>query len=692
MREPLLKEVFEDTRIKYIFTDFFDTIVHRTVHPNYVLRLWAKYMIRELGLSLSIDHLYFTRYEATHYLVKQRKVNAGEIPYRHLIREIYRRLKNQLKNNLTGTSDDFLEISEACEFRAESNVQFLNNETVETLRHFKSKGLSVYCVSDFYTSEQLIKRLISHHDLEDIFDGVFISSEHGCSKHEATFYNYLINKLSINAEEVMMIGDNHRSDVSNAKKSGLKAFHIPNADQIKKQKKLRFGNDFKDYKSIIRHLYKRGNSKKVSPYSDYVIFFSLFIEKLYSECRKNNIQNLFFLAREGLFFKKLFDYYQDLNALEGGQFVDTHYLKMSRQSSLQISLKPLEEETFSYLKANYANMSIKNFIENFTFSDKDKHDILHSLDSDTESKIEGFFASKAFDELLSNTKFKAVYKKHQIEQKTAFSNYLKSFEVAFEKEGVYLVDIGWGGTMQDELYKFFDKTIPVKGYYLGLKEFRSSINADTARWGLNFEISPYLNYADQIMMANTELYEQLAQAPHGSTLGYQDDASQYTIEYHEPHEKAVYDKYIAQSQDVMFALFQEYCKRTNTICYEPEMAQSIVTKYALKIGTHIPKRKLKWVQSISEGFYSNIGNNAVGEDSYKMSILQGLKNNLPTIKKYLISPEEMVKYIMRSKLSLYKKNRLLYIPTSPIYYYILLNRRLKKIIGKKVYLKYSHFR
>ncbi len=694
MRDILLKAVFKEVTVKHIFTDFFDTIVHRTVHPNYTLRLWAKHLIQELGLPLSIDALYFTRQEATGYLVENKGKNAGEIPYPVLISEVYRRLKNNLGKGLDCDEIHFLQLSESVEYRSESSVQYVNTQTVDTLKHLKSKGYKVYCVSDFYTSESLIKSLIAYHKLDDLFDGIFVSSEHSRSKHEGTFYEYLLQHLGIEANTVMMIGDNYKSDVINPQRAGLYAFHIPNKKEMKIQKKLRFGNDRKDYKRVISELYKKGNKKDIPPYSDYVIFFSLFIEKLYNETRKKRIKNIFFLAREGLFFKKLFDYYQNIKSLDGGHITKTHYLKMSRQSSLQISLKPLVDEPFSYLKSKHSKLSAFNFIHNFTFNEADKNEILQSLEGnlDVKEQIDDFFNSQVFKSIRNDSKFARVYEAHRIYQKQAFSNYLNAFNVDFDDEGIYVVDIGWGGTMQDELYTFFEEKVPVMGYYLGLKEFRPSINSNTGRWGLNFEISPYKSYSDHIMMANTELYEQLAQAPHGSTLGYADNPEQYTIEYHEPNEKAVFDTFINESQNAMFHLFKGYCERTDLICYEPDIAQEIVTLYALKIGTHIPARKLKWVDAISKGFYSNIGNNEVGEDSYNMGLLQGIKNSLPIIKTYIISPEKMVKYIMRTKLMLYRKNKLLVLPTFLLYYFIRWNRSLKRFVGKKVYLKYSHFR
>ncbi|GAA4899387.1 hypothetical protein GCM10023311_25830 [Flaviramulus aquimarinus] len=697
MRKELTNTVLHDSNIKYIFTDYFDTIVHRKVHPNYTLRLWAKHMIQQLALPMTIDTLYFTRNEATGYITSKTKLNASEVPYKQLLGEIYRRLKN---NNLQGSSkglEYFVNISEAAEYKAEVSVQFLNTETVEALKHLKSKGCKIYCVSDFYTSESLIKQLICAHGLRNLFEDVFVSSERGCSKHVGGMYDYLITYLNIEPNQILMIGDNYRSDITNAQKAGIKGIYIPNKHQKRIQKKLLFGNDYSDYNKIINQIYKKCNHRKAPPYSDYIIFFAFFTEKLYAICIKKDIKDLFFLAREGLFLKRLFDHYQDVNGLKNNHHINTHYLKMSRQAALQIDLKQLEEENFNYFREYHKNLSVEGFLNNFCFSDYDCKNLINSLGLNESGKklIKNFFDSNTYKHLVSNPDFKAIYEANRIAQKKAFNSYIKSFNVPFENQGINLIDIGWNGTMQDKLFEYFENKVPVYGYYLGLKDLRPSIeftDLKTGRWGLNFETNPYTGYSDHLMMANTELYEQLAQAPHGSTLGYQNNPNQYAVEYHESHEKQVYEDYIKDTQDFMFNMFKEYCESTNTICYDPYMAKNVTAHYALKIGTIIPKRKLNRVIDLSKGFFSNVGNNEVGEDCYKMSVREGLKHQIPILKNYLTSPEKMVKYIMRSKLRLYKKNKLFYMPTLPVYYYICLVRYAKKLIRKKLYLKYAHFK
>lgn len=84
--KKFLKEL-KNKNIKVIFIDYFDTKVHRNMHPNYALKLWAKFMMRELGLEISIDELYFIRLDSVSSFNKKLKKNSSELPY-HVVVEI----------------------------------------------------------------------------------------------------------------------------------------------------------------------------------------------------------------------------------------------------------------------------------------------------------------------------------------------------------------------------------------------------------------------------------------------------------------------------------------------------------------------------------------------------------------------------------------------------------------------------
>lgn len=676
----------KESKIKVLFTDYFDTLVHRTVHPNYTQRLWSKNMIRELGLKMSIDELYFIRQESVSYLTTKLCRADVEIPYNALKAEVLKRLINEQEIDIS-KSERFLRYFEIADLKTETSVQTINPRTLEIITSFKASGGKVYLVSDFYGSLSLFKGMLSHHGILNYFDGVYSSAELEKSKHNGSIYKPILEQLHLDPSVVMMMGDNQRSDITNAKQNGLNAYLLPHQRQLRKNKLNNFGNDAKAFKRVIKSINKRCHKKDAEPFSEYIVFYHFFVERLYYECRQNNIKSLFFLSREGLYLKALFDSYQEHTLLNTEDKIATKYLRISRQASLQIALKPIENETFSYLRKNYNALSAKEFLTLFSFSEDKVNEILSEVSYNTENKIDPFFDSVQYQELLNTSAFKKYYEQHRNREQNAFVKYIDSLGVDVKNEGIYLVDIGWGGTMQESIHKFFNDTIEVTGFYVGLKEIYNITNR-TKRYGLLFSILPYKSYTDHILLANGQLYEQFLAAGHGSALGYDENAPNFTREYHEPNEKWLYEHYIEKHQEFTYKIHKSLLAKLENVCYEHFMVQNEITNLALKIGLLQSSRKLKYLETLSKGFYQNIGDNQVGI-SYTPPKIKNIKK---TILKFLINPEHYFRYLVKLKPALRKKSALLafFTPMYPIYLYFKFNKYLRyRWLGKILLLKYN---
>lgn len=684
-----LHKQIKEKEVKFLFTDYYDTIVHRKVHPNYVQRIWAKLIIRELGIPTSIDELYFIRQASVKYLIKSLGKEDVEIPYNTLKEEICKRIINEDILSIN-RKDEFMSLFEDADVRAESSVQYLNQDVLDTIKHFKSKVGKVYLVSDFYGSKTLFEKLLSHHGILDLFDGIYSSAELEASKHAGTIYAPILSELSIKGNEVMMIGDNLRSDYTNAVKSGLNAYQLSHKKYLKKNKRNNFGNDKKRLKSIVDNLYKTCKKESSIPYTEYIMHYHTFVERMYETAKRKNIKDLFFLSREGQYLKKLFDSYQDFTLIDDNKKINTHYLRISRQASLQIALKDIDIEEFSYLQKKYSNLSADDFILAFCCPEELKTQIISELNIDGKSVIENFFNSSTFKKIKANNTFKTYYDAHRLANHNAFKTYINSFNSNIETNGISLVDIGWGGTMQESIYKFFDYKIPVTGYYLGLGEIYD-IQPKTKRQGLNFSLMPYKNYNDNILMANMQLYEQFSAADHGSALGYSLDAENYTLDYHKPEEKWLYDNHIKAHQEQMFTLHQSFCKDLEPLCYNQETLQDALTKLALKAGLFQSTKKLKFLDTLSHGFYQNIGNNKVGI-SYEAP---KIKSPIKCAIKFLMTPEKYFRYLVKLKPMLYKKNKIIafFTPMSLIYLYFKVNKYIRfKVLNRFFLLKYNVFK
>ncbi|WP_100615523.1 HAD hydrolase-like protein [Confluentibacter citreus] len=675
-----------------IFCDMFDTVVHRSVHPNYVIRLWSKTMIRELGLNIDIDSLYFIRKEVELFLSEKYNLLHVEISYDIVIKEIYNRLLcNNILSNIPYPK--FKNYFEKADIHVEIKVQFINKNTINQLTKLKNDNHKIYCVSDFYTSKKVLTKILDHHNILDLFEDIFVSSEYKCSKHTGNLYNCLLTALELDPTNVTMIGDNFKHDIVNAKKCSLNTIYIANKDVSTTRLKYSYGSDTYNYKKVLKGIYKRCNSKQAPGNSDYVLFYYNYTERLYFKLKQEGIKNIFFLAREGLFLKKLFDFYQNYFALNDEDLIVSHYLKTSRQASMLVSLKSIDKEEFSFLRNKYPKLTPHGFLKNFDFEEDVINTILSNLKLENIqfNSIPDFLDSEVYETIKQNELFITHYDKKRFEQKTYFDTYLKSFNVNFIEEGLHLADIGWGGTMQERLYDYFNGEVKVYGYYLGIREVYN-ITENSKRFGLNYSVYPFASYSDHILRGNIELNEQLLSAPHGSTISYNLNATSFSKEFHQDDEKRIFDNNISKIQDFMFKQFQMMIKEFDNICYSPVTMQKEMTNYALRIGIFASKKNISEMIKISEGFYSNVGDFSKG---LTIGTNRSKKDMLDNVKTFILTPEKQFRYLLRLKPYLFTKKKFLLLAIFPsyiIYWYIKFNIWMRQsLLTERFYLKYAFF-
>lgn len=693
MNTSTILETVKLTGSNVIFCNYWDTVMHKRVHPNYAIRLWSKYLIRELGLALKIDELYYIRKESESHLSKTLSKLKIEIPYHLVIQEVYNRLV--CTNNLNGVSlQSFADFFELADYRAETKMGYLNSDTVQALNILKNEGFKIYGISDFYTSSEFSKKVMAFFDIEHIFNDVFISSDFEASKHTGDLYPKVLNRLKIKPEDVLMIGGNLKCDIEIPNTMGMQTLHIAKKNSSKSNYKSGLGSDKRDYLKITNGLYKQCNLKNSPPNSDYILFYTVYIERLYKHAIQFGIKNILFLSREGLYLKKMFDYYQDTISLKKETKINSHYFRCSRQAAMLVSLKELDKEAFSFLRKKYPDLSLTNFLKNLDLSGAAISTIESELgvDNAKEKTIEEFMDSKLFNSLVGNAYFRKVYEEKRQEQKTAFTAYLNSFSIDFYAEGMHLADIGWGGSMQEMLFRYFEGKVTVYGHYLGIREVYD-IKQQTKRFGLNFSVYPYPEFSDNILKGNIELCEQLLSAPHGSVISYDTSSNTYTNEFHHAEEKRIFETYIQGIQDFMFESFKDITEKLEHICYDDEIVQSAMTDYALRIGLYASKKNIEGAIKISKGFYTNVGDFTnglpIGSNLKKMDLRSALKTTL-------LAPDKMFGFILRIKPLLLMRNVYFlayFILPLIMYNYIRLNCWFRfNVLSKRAYLKYSYLK
>ncbi len=189
--------------------DVFDTLIFRdgVYYPTDVFDV--------VGQKLNINSFKNSRVNAEQRARKNNADAGGEA----LLEEIYDTLASDM-----GWDKHFTDTARGCEIETELDLCRADGKMKKLFNSFKEQERKVVIISDMYLSSETIRCILKKegYNLEGV--DLFISSEFRCSKRNGGLYKKVIDKLQIDADRIIMIGDNIISDYMIPKKLGMNAY------------------------------------------------------------------------------------------------------------------------------------------------------------------------------------------------------------------------------------------------------------------------------------------------------------------------------------------------------------------------------------------------------------------------------------------------------------------------------------
>lgn len=591
-----IKRIVKNSNIDVICVDCFDTLVSRKHTPKYPSLVWCRKMIDYFGLSLSVNKLYWLRRDF---------IEVGDVLYRDGVEALLDYLKKQLGYDID--EQVFYEKSKEFDESAELSEIRINKKLVKHLSTLKKNGKKIFLVSDFYLEKDFFISLFSKHDILDLFDEIYVSSELGKTKYDGTLYEQIKNDYK--DLSFLMIGDNKKSDYIKSRQNGFYAVHYNALNEKIKKVKNEFENikydrlSFGEYKKIYK---KRTKSGLIS---NYVFSLFDFCERLYKKCIREKINILYFQSREGQFLQRLFNMYQD------GKYrkIQTKYFIASRYSTFLPSLygKEINPQTFYTLTMGYKDMSLSIFLKNLQFSEEE---IVSLNIKNIDREIINIADSVELLEFLKNDTFVSIYTSKVENSYLEFNKYFNS--IFGDNKDITIVDAGWTGTMQNNLAGIF-KDRNLNGIYLGLNRYHTIAN--NKKCGLLWDIqrNPYSLY--------TIDFELLLKADHGNVIGYKD--CEPILE--DDGDVLAYNNIVKFIQNDMLTKFNELiCARNKDITYYDSRNYLCLMHKKMQKNANI--KMINLIYNISEyhsesfGLLSN-GNSLVKSNKIKHLIFRKIR-------------------------------------------------------------------
>lgn len=574
--------------------DCFDTLLHRDCHPEVVLFSWAREMSACLKFAISGENLYDIRKEAEKTLKKIRE----DISYNKLLGTIYEKICAE-NNSLPISKKEFIDLSYNIEQNIEMDHLFLDNDNVSLLKEKYAQGNYIIVVTDFYLPKKFFEYIFHHFGILDYVNNIFVSCEIGKRKSTGNLYKYILNLYPVSPNHFTMIGDNRESDDTIPRTLGIKTILVPYDSKLTINKRA-------PLKKNVMQLTKTTQNNIFSGYSAALY---LFCERLYVEAKKNDISVLLFCSREGQNLKEMFDIYQ--NTLYPHNLILTKYLYVSRRSTLLPSLKDFKDEKFERIFRQYHELIVKDFLKSIGFENSEIDD-LHKAGVDINSIV----SKQNLSQMAQYDLLVDLYNKKRKSQRILIKKYLKQLNNG-NNETIFLVDIGWKGTIQDNIYEIYDREIKIAGFYFGL--FKCISTSTNSKKGLMFEESSNSNFYN-IYSNNYVDLEKVFAADHGPTVCYVQKNNMAEPNISNKYEDIEIYQFINDWQRAMNSSFKMLCQEFFKSKISSEsISQTIAKSYLRTQCIFRPKHDkiyLEFRKKAKENFGNISGTKLKAEGSY----------------------------------------------------------------------------
>ncbi|MCL2718131.1 MAG: hypothetical protein FWE14_05055 [Lachnospiraceae bacterium] len=484
---------------KYISFDIFDTLIKRNVSKPSDIFLLVEERYNCENPEDKIKGFLYTRRQTAKEI---RDMNPNK---EITINEIYDKIP--------------LEKSQKAELkRLEIDIELKacqrNPEIYDLYQMCLSRNQKVILTSDMYLTQDIIEMILAKNGITN-YHKLYLSSEISLKKSTGDLFDFLLKDLEISPKNLLHIGDNKRADLMKPFLRGIRVSYIPrrNIKTLYITEKeiydstLEKGLVYSFINNQLNFYIKKDRAFRLG----YEVLGPLvfgFCEFIHNYAKKEDINTLFFMARDAYIIKKAYEYMFPESSI---RYEYTYITRASLRIYYLLNRNGIDD--LHHTMSPHRKYSIEELIMAIKLNPKDYETVCHKDGLCLNSKI------SAKDIINYQELYKALQRdmKEQTESVNDLIIYLK--QCGFYKN-VGIVDIGWYGTAQQMLNRFTETNelnTNTIGLYCGFikgNKIKNDINVH-AYWYTCDEIEWELNYKDIFSPL-----ENLLLPAEGTTLGY----------------------------------------------------------------------------------------------------------------------------------------------------------------------------
>lgn len=416
--------------------------------------------------------------------------------------------------------------------------------------------------SDFYLESSVIMRFLESQGVGNAFVRGYSSCDDYKNKRSGELFHKVIQEFAVAPEAVLHVGDNPAADISVPQRLGIRCAHYtqPAEEEERETHKRAFeqfldgkpqlhqeaiNKDLEDLAACEGSADRSGGIKaegiRLAPIA------VSFVMHIIETALRFGVKRVYFFTREGQFLKELYEHITDLDPYNLGAsgYPVPRLLEVSRVATFAASLRSLEAPELMRLWNQYSKQSLRAFCTSLNLDAAALQPVAQRHGIDLDEVVDMPWDDARFCAVLDDYEVFDVLERHVKAQKQDLIAYLTQEEFLDDSQASVIVDIGWRGTIQDNLCYMTQRH--VHGCYLGLFRFLNDqpINSSKDGWLVDYNRYEYCWDGEDIAPL-----EMLFNGLGGSVIGYQEGPDGVLSQRQViASEEAVVQKHIRPLQD-----------------------------------------------------------------------------------------------------------------------------------------------
>lgn len=211
-------------------------------------------------------------------------------------------------------------------------------------------------------------------------------------------------------------------------------------------------------------------------------FFFSYACWIMQQAQRCQIRRLYFFTREGDFFKKLYDQIAE-HEKAAGSMPTAHVLEVSRMSTFFPSVRKITIHEMMRMWRQYPTQSMRMLCRSLNIELDSIQSCLDQYEIPADERIRQPWKDSRIRQMFADVSFVQIMERARDQKRSQIFRYLRQHGWSgSEAETIGIVDIGWKGTIQDNLCYLYPN-YKIVGFYLGLQPFLSDQPANARKYG-----------------------------------------------------------------------------------------------------------------------------------------------------------------------------------------------------------------